>query len=118
MLRANNSTQKRRDTKTQRKKCVFLRLCVSALNYLAQPHQLVSKNHRIYNPNRFYNHSYSSPFLFILLLFIITSCSSSESLDDFHEEGQAISRALIVKLRQIRTRDDLLLHQADLEILF
>lgn len=56
-------------------------------------------------------------FIYLALILAITSCSS-QSLDDFREEGDAASRLLIAELKQIRSRDDLLEHADSLQELF
>jgi len=50
-------------------------------------------------------------------LIFLVSCSS-QSLDDFREEGNEISRQLIIELKQIRSRDDLPQHSMKLQELF
>jgi hypothetical protein len=59
------------------------------------------------------------PFAFLLSLLMvpIVSCSS-QSLEDFKKEGDAISRSLTAELKQIRSRDDLLVHSRKLQQLF
>jgi hypothetical protein len=51
------------------------------------------------------------------LFLSLFSCSSS-SLDDYREEGEGVTRAIIAELRQIRSRDDLLSHSAKLQTHF
>lgn len=57
-------------------------------------------------------------FVASLSLIIFFSSCSSESLTDFHYEGEAVSRLLIAELQQIRSRDDLLVHAPRLQELF
>ena len=52
-----------------------------------------------------------------LIFFSLASCSSP-SFEDFREEGLGVTRAITSELRQIRSRDDLLLHTYQLQIQF
>lgn len=55
--------------------------------------------------------------LLFSLVILLTSCSSP-SLEDFRSEGEATSRELTAELKQIRSRDDLLIHAPRLQTLF
>ena len=55
--------------------------------------------------------------LSITFFFSFLSCSSN-SLEDFSEEGEGVSRALTLELKRIRSRDDLLIYAPKLEQLF
>ena len=55
--------------------------------------------------------------LFFLFLLILSACSPSSG-NEFHEKGDRISRLLIIELKQIRSREDLLAHSIKLEELF
>ncbi len=49
---------------------------------------------------------------------LVCAACARQSLDDFLEEGEGITRALVIELKQVRTRDDLLAHAAKLQQLF
>lgn len=55
--------------------------------------------------------------LFIGLLALFSSCSN-QTLTDFRHEGEAVSKLLLAELKQIRSRDDLLVHAPHLQELF
>lgn len=55
-----------------------------------------------------------SKLLFAVMVVLITSCQSS-SYEDFHENGRAKTRSLVAELRKIRTRDQLIENEAEIE---
>lgn len=59
----------------------------------------------------------SRSFLILFTLFIISSCSA-RSLDDFREEGQAISHDITAELREVHNREDLVAIAPKLKRLF
>lgn len=60
---------------------------------------------------------FPSFFLFIIFFIAFVSCGS-HSLEDFREEGEAVSQKLLVELSQIHTRQELLSSQIKLKRLF
>lgn len=58
--------------------------------------------------------------LFLKLFFLImfTTGCSSYSLDDFRDEGDSITKALITEFQHIRTKDELIDHSIRLRQLF
>jgi hypothetical protein len=59
----------------------------------------------------------SRSFLILIILLISFSCNS-RSLDDYREEGQAISLNITTELREIHTREDLVAINGKLKRLF
>lgn len=60
----------------------------------------------------------SRSFLISLLVLLITVSCSSKSLDDFRQEGKAISENITSELRHVHTREDLVAIQMKLRRLF
>lgn len=58
-----------------------------------------------------------SLFVCLFSCLLLTSCGSN-SLEDFREEGEGITRSLIEELKEIRTREDLMQAIPRLEHLF
>lgn len=65
---------------------------------------------------KYSKHTYS--LIFISVAFFLFFGCSSQSLEDFRDEGEGVARALTAELKKIRTRDDLLTHAPKLEQLF
>ena len=55
--------------------------------------------------------------ILIGLITLLFSCST-QSLTDFRDEGEAVCRLLLSELKQIRSRDDLIVHAERLRELF
>lgn len=58
------------------------------------------------------------PRILILLIIFLTASCSQKTPEDFQEQTLAISKDLLVEFKKIRTRDDLLLYNVELQYLF